>query len=109
MADMIEVNDAASPSLIDGVILPEKDGFFAIYATARHTSNNQGTPTMRLKITINDKTDYESKNIGWQDGPAEQHALTTEFMRAGEQYLIAAQSFNSNAAAQGITMSAKRI
>lgn len=109
MSDLIEVNNAVSASVIDGVIVPATDGLFVMRATARHTSNNQGTPTMRLRITINGRIDYESKDIGWMNGPATQHALTTEFLRAGEQYAIEAQSFNANAAAQGIEMSAERV
>lgn len=109
MSDFIEVNKPASPSLIDGVIVPEKDGVFAISATARHASNNHATPSMRLEITINGTLDYASKTLGWQDGPSEQQGVTTEFLRAGQQYTIEARSFNSNADATGISLSAKRV
>lgn len=109
MPDLIQVNKPASPSLVDGVIVPDKDGVFAITATARHKSNQHGSPSMKLEISINGAIDYPGKTVGWQDGPAEYQAVTTEYMRAGQQYAIEARSFNSNADATGIEMTAKRV
>lgn len=109
MADYIQVNDPVSPSLVDGVIVPDKDGVFAISSTAKHESNGHGSPSMKLQITINGNIDYDSKPIGWQDGAAQQQGVTTEAMKAGQEYKIEARSFNSNAKAAGISMSVNRL
>jgi len=105
----IKIVEPVSPGIVEGVVVPGIDGIYVIEAMAHHRATGHGSPLMWLTIDINDKNDYESKRIQWQDGPASMPGITTEPMKAGVEYRVVARSWNENADATGITMKIARI
>ncbi len=105
----VKVLDPTSASVVEGIVVPAKDGVYTMEVTAHHHGTGHGRPEMWLKIEINDVTDYESKRIQWQDGPASMQGVTTELMKAGQQYRVVAKAGNLNADGKGISMKIARL
>lgn len=107
--DYIDAKAADTASTIEQLVVPARDGLFVCRVVAKHRGTNTGTPTMSMRILINGQQDYASKTIAWQDGPAEHHDSTMEFLKEGKEYRFRAESSNQNATAEGITMDLKRL